>query len=409
MVKDASQPNHCVYPKADQRLIRHTVSIVLMTLGTLPLPLFRDLGAAGLLGQTLAAFTGLLLLTGYSTNSRSLVVGVFVLATAILSSLPSSANVFSGQVFFLVVLVFATSIARYRINASVFGDRFVLLLFVSVFLALGMAYLTASETLHGRLKILSSATTSALICSLIVMLGVHHILLLHGRSKYLYRAVGVAMVLLGMFFIFAIQSRGALMSAVFFVQFMLFVYRKASLRGLAYANVIALLIFVPLLIYLGEDTFARFNFANFGEAEAFLSGRSQSYLILESYLWDLGFIQYFFGSGYGFTFQYLQSAGLEVPHLDMLVYFTDGGFVGLFIYLMLLYRLRNFGLPYFVSLFFFLNGLHTNMHLWPNLIPATIVLSCYLDAALKRVRARSLTRRETAPRRASGAIGHGVG
>lgn len=360
--------------------------------------MLRDLGAAGLLAQTTLAFLGLIFLTGYSMDMRSLLLGMLVFLVTVLGSLTGAGSIASGQAFFLLIAVFATSINQRQLRGAIVSDQFVLLLFGSILLILTLGYLSSSVTMTGRIKILSSATTSAVLSSLIVTLGMYFALLLKRRSVLPYRFVGVAMLILGMIFILGIQSRGGLISAVFFIQLMLFAYRKNSTRKFHFSlkflftNAFAFIFFVFFLVYFGENIVARFDPSNQDTSKTFLSGRTHTYLLLVSSLRNLSFIQYMFGNGYGSTFNYIEQLGLEVPHLDMLVYLFDGGFVGLILYLLLLFRMGKFGLPYFVSLFFFLNGLHTNMHLWPNLIPATIVLSVYLEMKRKRLHEFSLAR-----------------
>ena len=376
------------------------------------MPMFRDLGATGLLVQTTLAFLGLILLTGYSMDRRSLLLGMLVLFVTVLGSLTGAGSIASGQAFFLLIAAFATSINPRQLRGAIVSDQFVLLLFGGILLTLTLGYLSSSVTMSGRLKILSSATTSAVLSSLIVTLGMYFALLLKGRFVLLYRFAGVAILILGIIFILGIQSRGGLLSAVFFVQMMLFAYRKNSTRKFhvarkfLFANALAFLFLVFFLVYFGENIVARFDVSKLDDSKSFLSGRTQTYLLLVSSLRNLSFIQYMFGNGYGSTFNYIEQLGLEVPHLDMLVYLFDGGFVGLTIYLFLLFRMRKFGLPYFVPLFFFLNGLHTNMHLWPNLIPATIVLSVYLEMKRKRQREYSLARWECRLSQSAGQINH---
>ncbi|MDV7271826.1 hypothetical protein RYZ20_13030 [Thioclava sp. A2] len=381
-------------------MLRMTASFVLIALGTAPLPLLRDLGAAGLFLQTMAAFAGLLLVRKFAITANGLLLILGTLVVILISSMHEGSSIASGQAFFLMVVAVAASFRSSVSDGIIFQNRYVLLLFGILLAILLYGYSTAIVTFQGRLKILSSATTSAMLSSLLVVLGAYLLFLHHGENRTLSKIAGATFVSFGLIFILVIQSRGALISMWFFCLYLMFAYRKNSTRKFVFAVVGSITGSVAVILYFGENLINRFLPQDGLNLLHFLSGRGESVAQLLDSLESLSVFELFLGTGYGSTFAYMSQIDLEVPHNDLLVYFFDGGMIGALLYLFLLYRLRMFGVFGIVPLFFLLNGLHTNMHLWPNLLPATIVLSEYLEKERTRWRDKIVQRRHSSAQRA---------
>lgn len=360
-------------------MLRMTASFVLIAFGTAPLPLFRDLGAAGLFLQTTAAFAGLLLVRKFAITATGLLLMLGTLGVILISSMHEVSSIASGQAFFLMVVAVVASFRSSVSDSVIFQDRYVILLFGILLAMLLYGYSSATVTLHGRLKILNSATTSALLSSLLVLLGAYLLLLHQGGGRTPAKIAGATFVFFGLTFILTIQSRGALISMGIFSLYLLFEYRKNFTRKVLFSVVGAISMLVGAILYFGQSLINRFRSQDASDPSDFLSGRVESLIYLLESLENLSVFELFLGKGYGSSFAYVSQMNLVVPHNDVLVYFFDGGLVGSLLYLFLLYRLRKFGIFGIVPLFFLLNGLHTNMHLWPNLLPAMIVLSEYLE------------------------------
>ena len=381
-------------------MLKVIASFVLIAFGTAPLPLLRDLGAAGLFIQTMAAFFGLLLVRKFSITADGLLLILGTLGVILISGMHEVSSVASGQAFFLMAVAV---VASFRSNVSdgvMLQNRYVLLLFGTLLAILLYGYSTAMVTSQGRLKILSSATTSALLSSLIIVLGAYLLFLYQGRNRTLSKVAGATFVFFGLMFILLIQSRGALMSMGFFCLYLFFAYRKGSTRKFLFGVLGFITVSGSAILYFGENLINRLLPQDSLGSLHFLSGRGESITHLLDSIGSLSVFELLLGTGYGSTFAYLSQINLEFPHNDLLVYFFDGGMIGLILYLFLLYRLRKFGAFGIVPLFFLLNGLHTNMKLWPNLLPATIVLSEYLKKEKTRSRDKIVQRRQFSAQRA---------
>lgn len=381
-------------------MLRMTASFVLIAFGTAPLPFFRDLGAAGLLLQTMAAFAGLLLVRKFAITADRLFLILGTLGVILISSIYEGSGILGGQAFFLIVVAITVFFRSRESDGVIFQNSYVLLLFGTLLAILLFGYLNAVVTFQGRLKILSSASTSALLSSLLVVLGSYFLFLHQGANRNRSKVAGSTFVIFGLIFILVIQSRGALICIGFFCLYLMFAYRKNSIRKFLFAVVGVIAVLVAALLYFGENLINRFSPQDSLDSFQFLSGRGESVTHLLNSLDGLSLFEFLLGAGYGSTFEYISQINLEVPHNDLLVYFFDGGIVGSTLYLFLLYRLRKFGIFGFVPLFFLLNGFHTNMHLWPNLLPATIVLSEYLEKERTRWQDKIVQRRHSSAQRA---------
>lgn len=374
-------------------MLRMTASFVLIAFGTAPLPLFRDMGAAGLFLQTMAAFAGLLLVQKFAITANGLLLILGTLGIILISSMHEGSSIANGQAFFLIVVAITVSF-RFRVSDGViFQNRYVLLLFGTLLAILLFGYLNAIATFHGRLKILSSSTTSALLSSLLVVLGSYFLFLHQGENRTRSKIFGATFVIFGLVFILVIQSRGALISMGFSCLYLMFAYRNNSTRKFIFAVVGVIAVSVTALLYFGKNLINRFLPQDGVDPNQLFSGRGESITHLLNSLDSLSIFEFLLGAGYGSTFEHMSQINLEVPHNDLLVYFFDGGIVGSLLYLFLLCQLHKFGIFGIVTIFFLLNGFHTNMHLWPNLLPATIVISEYLEKERTRWRNKIVQRR----------------
>ena len=230
-------------------MIRVIASIVLIAFGSAPLPVLRDLGAAGLLFQTMAALAGLLLFRRFEITANGLLLILFTLGVILASGMREGSSIASGQAFFLIILALVVSFRPSVSYGAILEDRYVILLFGTLLAILLYGYSTSIVTFQGRVKILSSATTSALLASLMVVLGAFFLFLKRRGGWTPSKFVGAMFVLVGLTFILLVQSRGALISMVFFCLYLMFDYRKISLQKFVSAIVGFLAVSVSVTVY----------------------------------------------------------------------------------------------------------------------------------------------------------------
>lgn len=272
---------------------------------------------------------------------------------------------------FLILLVFAT--VEFRQRDSQVSDAALLLLFFFVTTLQFFENITFSPQdtgtgrLYGQGSATSYAVTAAMFC--FYLLREYSLGKIRLLSLFILIAVPIWSIAL-------VQSRGVVLSIAIIV----IINNAKNMRGILMLSTI----FAPALFFVFQsevivsniELLSRIDYRNYENLQHFTSGRIQTQAAIVAEVGrSAGSLQAFFGIEGINGLKSMVERGFFFPHLDLLYFTYDMGFIGAFFYILLsIFLLIKFRFSQFILLYF-ISSLHTNMVLNPGLLVLSVIMA----------------------------------